>query len=245
MRSGEHHGAVECDRLKENPCWIVVVEQRLEAELNIAEILNSIKNGWAGSILEFKNGTNTNPQGFGNVRQNGEPQDGPLLPKEWTARASYRWLRRKTDGGKFTKRVAAKRGLGEEQFKAWKITLGSIRVDNIIKGFKWRLVNKILPTSDRLSRHRLVDAVWNCPLRGISRESVEHMFFFRGREIKAAYTFWIVLASKCMSPTGTAPAITRLTCTDMIIGIKDKPRIKRSDKYPRVNAIVLNMGSKE
>ena len=34
--------AVQYDRLKEKPCWIVLAEQRLEAELNVAEIL---KNG--------------------------------------------------------------------------------------------------------------------------------------------------------------------------------------------------------
>ena len=45
------------------------------------------------------------------------------------------------------------------------------------KGFKWRLLNKVLPTSDRLSRQGLVDAVRNCPLCGICRETVEHMFF--------------------------------------------------------------------
>ena len=40
----------------------MLAEQRLEAEINIAEIF---KNGWAGSRLKFKNGTETNPQGFG------------------------------------------------------------------------------------------------------------------------------------------------------------------------------------
>ena len=45
----------------------------------------------------------------------GEPQGG--LPKEWTARALYRWWRRKKDSGKFIKRVAAKWGQVEEQFK--------------------------------------------------------------------------------------------------------------------------------
>ena len=41
--------AVEYDRLKEKPCWIMLAEQRLEAEINIAEIL---QNGWAGSRLD-------------------------------------------------------------------------------------------------------------------------------------------------------------------------------------------------
>ena len=136
-------------------CWIVLAEQRLEAEFNVAEIL---KNGWAGSRLEFKNGTKTNPQGFGECAAKalnscngyGEPQDG--LSKEWMARALYRRSRRKKDSRKFTKRVAAKWGLGEEQFKeAWKTTWESIRANNIIKGFKWRLLNKVLPTGDRLS----------------------------------------------------------------------------------------------
>ena len=88
---------------------------------------------------------------------------------------------------------------------------------------KWRLLNKVLPTSDRLSRQGLVDAGRNCPLCGICRETVEHMFF-HCREIKAAYAFWFVLANKCMSPTGTVPAITKLTCADMVIGMKDQPR---------------------
>ena len=181
---------------------------KVRAEINIAEIL---KNGWAGSRLEFNNGAKTNPQGFWEraakalkyaTGDTGEPQDGP---KEWTARVLYRWLRRKKDSGKFTKRVAAKWGLGEEQFKeAWKTTWESIRANNIIKGFKWRLLNKVLPTSDRLSRQGLVDAVRNCPLCGICRKTVEHMFF-HCREIKAAYAFWFVLANKCMSPTGTMP----------------------------------------
>ena len=48
--------------------------------------------------------------------------------------------------------------------------------------------------------------------------------FFHCREIKAAYAFWFVLANKCMSPTGTVPAITKLTCADMVIGMKDQPR---------------------
>ena len=171
--------AVEYDRLKEKPCWIVLAEQRLEAEINVAEIL---KNGWAGSRLEFKNGTKTNPQGFWECAtkalkyangDTGEPQDE--LPKEWTARTLYSWLRRKKDSGKFTKRVAAKWGLGEEQFKeAWTTTWESIRASNLIKGFKWRLLNKVLPTSDRLARQGLVDAVRNCPLCGICRETVEH-----------------------------------------------------------------------
>ena len=88
---------------------------------------------------------------------------------------------------------------------------------------EWRLLNKVLPTSDRLSRRGLVDAVRNCPLCGICRETVEHMFF-HCREIKAAYAFWFVLANKCMSPTGTVPAITKLTCADMVIGMKEQPR---------------------
>ena len=177
-------------------------DHALEAEINIAEIL---KNGWAGSRLEFKNGTKTNSQGFWEYAakalkyatgDTGEPQDGQ--PKEWTARALYIWLRRKKDSWKFTKRVAAKWGLGEEQFQeAWKTTWESIRADNIIKGFKWRLLNKVLPTSDRLSRQGLVDAVRNCPLCGICRETVEHMFF-HCREIKAAYAFWFVLANKLL-----------------------------------------------
>ena len=107
--------------------------------------------------------------------------------------------------------------------EAWKTTWESIQANNIIKGFQWRLLNKVLPTSDRLSRQGLVDAVQNCPLCGICRETVEHMFF-HCREIKAAYVFWFVLANKCMSPTGTVPAITKLTCADLIIGMKDKPR---------------------
>ena len=194
--------AVEYDRSKEKPCWIVLAEQRLEAEINVAEIL---KNGWAWSRLEFKNGTKTNPQGFGECAAKalkyatgytGEPQD--WLLKEWTARALYRWLRRKKDSGKFIKRVAAKWGLGEEQFKeAWKTAWESIRANNIIKGFKWRLLKKVLPASDRLSQG-LVDAVWNCPLCGICQETVEHMSF-QCREIKAAYGFWFVqwLTSAC------------------------------------------------
>ena len=81
-----------------------------------------------GQDWNFKNGTKTNPQGFGEcaakalnyATDTGEPQDA--LPKEWAARALYRWLRRKKDSGKFTKR-AAKWGLGEEQFnEAWKTT---------------------------------------------------------------------------------------------------------------------------
>ena len=51
--------AVEYDRLKEKLCWIVLAEQRLEAELNVAEIF---KNGWAGSRLELKNGTKSEDQ---------------------------------------------------------------------------------------------------------------------------------------------------------------------------------------
>ena len=132
--------AVEYDREteydQEKPCLIVLAEQRLEAELNVAEIL---KNGWAGSRLEFKNGTKTNPQGFWecaakalNYAMNtGEPQDG--LPKEWMAQALYRWLRKNKDCGGFTKRVAAKWGLGEEQFKeAWKSTRELTRANNVL-----------------------------------------------------------------------------------------------------------------
>ena len=52
---------------------------------------------------------------------------------------------------------------------------------------------------------------------------MEHMFF-HCQEIKAAYAFWFVLANKCMSPTGTVPAITKLTCADMVIGMKEQPR---------------------
>ena len=52
---------------------------------------------------------------------------------------------------------------------------------------------------------------------------MEHMFF-HCREIETAYAFWFVLANKSMSPTGTVPAITKLTCADMIIGMKDQPR---------------------
>ena len=48
--------------------------------------------------------------------------------------------------------------------------------------------------------------------------------FFHCWEIKTAYVFWFVLAKKSMSPTGTVPAITKLTCADMIIGMKDQPR---------------------
>ena len=55
----------------------------------------------------------------------------------------------------------------------------------------------------------------------MSRNSGAHVFHCR--EIKAAYAFWFVLANKCMSPTGTVPAITKLTCADMVIGRKDQP----------------------
>ena len=86
---------------------------KVRAELNVAE---SLKNGWAGSSLEFKNGTKTNLQVLWEcvakaqnyAADTGKPQDE--LPKEWTAQALYRWLRRKKDSGKFTKRVAAKWG---------------------------------------------------------------------------------------------------------------------------------------
>ena len=203
---------MEYDRLKEKPCWIMLAEQRLEAEINVAVIL---KNGWAGSRLEFKKGTKTNPQGFWECAakalkyatgDTGESQGG--IPKDWTARALYRWLRVKKDSGKFTKRVRGKWGLGEEQFKeAWKTTWESIRENNTIKGFKWRFLNKVLPTSDNLSRQGLVDAIRNCPLCGICRETVEHMYF-PCREIKAAYAFWFALANKRMSPTRTVPATT-------------------------------------
>ena len=103
--------------------------------------------------------------------------------------------------------------------------INSSRQHSQIKGFKWRLLNKVLPTSDRLSRQGLMDAVRNCPFCAICRETVEHMFF-HCREIKAAYAFWFVSANKCMLPTGTVPAITKLTCADldMIIGMKDQPR---------------------
>ena len=57
----------------------------------------------------------------------------------------------------------------------------------------------------------------------MSRNSGAHVFFYCP-EIKAAYAFWFVLANKCMSPTGTVPAITKLTCADMFIGMKDQPR---------------------
>ena len=60
--------AVEYDRLKEKPCWIVLAEQRLEAEINVAEIL---KNGQAGSRLEFKSGTKTNPRQIVTTRVGG------------------------------------------------------------------------------------------------------------------------------------------------------------------------------
>ena len=120
--------AVEYDRWKEKPCWIVLAEQRLEADINVAEIL---KNGWAWSRLDFKNGTKTNPQGFWECAAKalkyatgytGESQD--WLLKEWTARALYRWLRRKKDSGKFIKRVAAKWGLGEELQRSLENHLG-------------------------------------------------------------------------------------------------------------------------
>ena len=45
-----------------------------------------------------------------------------------------------------------------------------------------------------------------------------------GDHLGAAYAFWFVLANKCMLPTGTVPAITKLTCADMIIGMNDQPR---------------------
>ena len=88
-------------------------QQRLEAELNVAEIL---KNGWVGSRLEFKSATKTNPQGFGEcvakalnyATDTGEPQGG--LPKEWMARALYRWLRRKKDSGDLGKNNSKKPG---------------------------------------------------------------------------------------------------------------------------------------
>ena len=62
-----------------------------------------------------------------------------------------------------------------------------------------------------------------------SVEYVENQWstcFSHRREIKAAYAFWIVLAIKCMSPTGlgTALSITRLTCAGMVIGIKNQQR---------------------
>ena len=57
----------------------------------------------------------------------------------------------------------------------------------------------------------------------MSRNSGAYIFSLSGN-IKAAYAFWFVLANKCMSPTGTVPAITKLTCADMIIGMKDQPR---------------------
>ena len=139
----------------------------------------------------------------------GEPQDGP--PKEWRMAQA---LHRKKDSWKFTKIVAAKWGLGEEQFEeAWKITWESIQVNNIIKRFKWRLLNKVLPaTSDRLSRqgpHRAPPppgggggALWD--KQKLSGADV----LFSLQRKKAAHTFWIVLANKCMPQTGTAPAIT-------------------------------------
>ena len=60
-------------------------------------------NRWAGSRLEFKNGTKTNPQGFWEcsakalnyATDTGEPQDG--RPKKWKVWALYRWLGRKKD----------------------------------------------------------------------------------------------------------------------------------------------------
>ena len=48
--------------------------------------------------------------------------------------------------------------------------------------------------------------------------------FFHCRKIKVTYIFWFVLANKCMSPTGTVPAVTKLTCANIIIGMKDQPR---------------------
>ena len=65
----------------------------------------------------------------------------------------------------------------------------------------------------------------------ICRETVEHMFF-HCREIKAAYSFWFVLANKCMSPTGTVPAITKLTCADMVIEMKEQPRSATTNTLP-------------
>ena len=56
----------------------------------------------------------------------------------------------------------------------------------------------------------------------MSRNSGAQVFSLSGK--KAAYAFWFVLANKCMSPIGTVPAITKLTCADMVIGMKDQPR---------------------
>ena len=61
------------------------------------------------------------------------------------------------------------------------------------------------------------------PLWNKKRISGARVFFSLQRN-KVVYAFWIVLANKCMSQTGTAPAITRLTCTDMIVGTKDQLR---------------------
>ena len=58
--------AVEYDRLKEKPCWIVLAEQRLEAELNVAEIL---KNYGQGQDWNSKTGPRPIRKVFGNVRQ--------------------------------------------------------------------------------------------------------------------------------------------------------------------------------
>ena len=249
MRAIDHEifraAAVEYGRFKEKPCWIVLAEQRQEAEINIAEIL---KNGWAGSRLEFKNGTKTNPQGFWEYAakalkcatgDTGEPQDGQ--PKEWTARALYIWLRRKKDSGKFTKRVAAKWGLGEEQFhgqEAWKTTWESIRA-NIIK-FKWRLLNKVLPTSDRLSRQGLVDAVRNCPLCGICRETVEHMFFsLSGNKSSVRCT------GKQVHVTNRNGASNNKTHVCRHDHWNERPAKKRDDIHARINAFILNMGNKK
>ena len=58
---------MEYDRLKEKPCWIVLAEQRLEAEINIAEILKNM----AGQGQDWNSKTGSRPirKVFGNTRQ--------------------------------------------------------------------------------------------------------------------------------------------------------------------------------
>ena len=124
--------AVEYDQLKEKPCWIMLAEQRLEAEINVAVIL---KNGWAGSRLEFKKRDQDQSARFWGMRGKGT---------EVCNRRYGRISRRNTkgmDGSGFVQMVACeerqwevykksgrKWGLGEEQFKeAWKTTWESIR----------------------------------------------------------------------------------------------------------------------
>ena len=68
--------------------------------------------------------------------------------------------------------------------------------------------------------------------------------FFNCREIKAAYAFWFVLANKCMSPTGTVPAITKLTCADNGHWNEGAAK-KRDDQHARINAFILKMDNKK